>query len=78
MVTLDILLTDEEKHYLLHAINGVNIGKQVIDLSVYELSIMALSLMRTEGIERAPKCVLSAAAITILTERAMKINKPIF
>ena len=61
--------------------------KQLLDteikhITVEQLSHMALMLIATEynlgDNDKVPECVLSAKAIEILTNRAQKLNLPIF
>lgn len=55
---------------------------EIKNLTVEQLSYMALILIRTESNltsnNKFPDCILPAKAIEILTNRAQKLNLPIF
>lgn len=55
-----------------------DVSTKISELTVEKLSRIALTLIKTEYGGKVPECVLSAKAIEILTERAIKKNVALF
>lgn len=76
--TLEQLLTEQEKRVFNKPRTFIDGKREVHTLTVLELSEIGLTLMQTEWGDIAPKVIISAEAIRILTQRAIKKNLLIF
>lgn len=72
MKKLSELLTDIEKEKIKTSAYHrgiIDVNKNMVDLTINELSNISIILIETEYGDKMPECILSAEAIKILTKR---------
>lgn len=81
MAKLHQLLSEPEKKKLSNIKflgASINTETEVKQMTIEQLSNISFILIETEYNGKAPECILSAEAISILTRRAIKRNIEIF
>ena len=78
MAKLFELLTENEIKKLKNYGACIETGTDIKEMTVEQLSNIAFILIETEYNGKVPECVLSAEAITILTNRAIERSFGIF
>lgn len=70
---IELLITKEIDQIIVTKdtiLRGIDMDKDVGDLTINDLNALSFLLIRTEYGDVMPKCILGAEAITILTRRA--------